>query len=119
MPGFVRGPLTRRLLPQRLLQLSVRLAALMTLGSPVLAAPDRPPADGGGDGGLKRLWALLEKRLQQPRNALPLPWREVLVPPATARLVWHPRSLTARAGAATLAMASTNTPGSASAIGPK
>ncbi len=104
MPGFVRGRMTRRRLAQRVLQLGIRLAALVPFGPQALAASDAaPPA--GGDGGLKRLWAALEKRLQQPRNALPLPWREAFLPPATARLVWHARSLTARTGGASFRVA--------------
>ena len=47
---------------------------------------------------MKRLWEVLEKQLQRPGSALPLPWREAILLPATARLVWHPRSQAARAG---------------------
>ena len=41
---------------------------------------------------------MLEKQLQRRKNALPLPWREAILAPATARLVWHPRSLALRPG---------------------
>ena len=67
------------------------------LASHALTGADARAPD-GEDGGLKRLWAVLEVQLQRPRKALPLPWREAFLPPATARLVWHPRSMPARSG---------------------
>ncbi len=96
MPGFARRPVSRRRLPRRVLQLGVWLASLAPLAAQALATPDVAPPDSGN--GLSRLWAALEKQLQRPKNALPLPWREALPPPATARLVWHPRSLAVRSG---------------------
>jgi hypothetical protein len=48
------------------------------------------------DAGLKRLAVVLEAQLARRPGALPLPWRESIVAPAKARLVWFARSLVAR-----------------------
>lgn len=58
----------------------------------------RPPADGAGghdDPGLQRLEATLATQLARGRDALPLPWRETILKPNTARLVWRAHSLSA------------------------
>jgi len=52
----------------------------------------------GDDGGLLRLWSVLQKQLARRKDALPLPWRESIVTPSTARVVWYARSLSMRAG---------------------
>lgn len=78
-------------------------------GFELAAAPAPPPgaqapASGGAgrlessEGGLKRLWTVLEKQLKRPKKALPLPWREAILPPNTSRLVWYPGMLSARPG---------------------
>ncbi|MCO5124012.1 MAG: hypothetical protein M9915_09765 [Rhizobacter sp.] len=55
---------------------------------------------GGRDNpGLRRLEAVLEKQLDRGKRALPLPWRETILEPDTARLVWWPRTLRSPAGA--------------------
>ena len=60
-----------------------------------------PSADGIGgrdDPGLRRLESVLAKQLDRGKDALPLPWRETILKPDTARLVWLPRSLPSPAG---------------------
>lgn len=62
------------------------------------AAPAVDRIGGRDEPGLRRLEAVLEKRLDQGKSALPLPWHETILKPKTARLVWRPRTLPSPAG---------------------
>ncbi len=62
----------------------------------VLARPVR--AQGPDGGGLARLAAVLEKQWSGRKGPLALPWKESILTPATARLVWYPRRLAPRPG---------------------
>ncbi len=53
----------------------------------------------GDDPGLLRFESALEQQLARGKDALPLPWRETILKPDTARLVWRPRTLPSPAGA--------------------
>lgn len=61
------------------------------------ASATRALAQAGRDEGLAALAALLEAQLARRKGALPLPWRESIVDPDRARLVWHPRSFVSTA----------------------
>lgn len=56
-------------------------------------------AVGRDDPGLQRLEAALERQLALGKSALPLPWRETILEPDKARLVWRAHSLSAPNGA--------------------
>lgn len=62
------------------------------LGLAALAALVPAFAQDGRDEGMAVLAAQLEKQLTRRKGALPLPWRESILDPDRARLVWHPRN---------------------------
>jgi len=85
---------------------AVMLCLLRAGAGLVAGSPWQSRAQGGvdtrrtedSDVGLARLEAVLERQLGRRKGALPLPWRESILTPATARLVWHARSLSVRLG---------------------
>jgi hypothetical protein len=71
--------------------LALGLGLGLALALPALAQERQDP-------GLLRLEAALEKQLSRRKGALPLPWRESILTPASERLVWRARSLVVHPG---------------------
>ena len=74
------------------------LAAVLVCARGV-AQQTPPRAVDRDEPGLQRLEAALEKQLALGKSALPLPWRETILAPDKARLVWRAHSLSAPSGA--------------------